>query len=195
MEELEQRVGASEAKSAQWVADMEQSITASENIELVTALTMDALKAKWAGWQACAKASEDSVCEATGELKTKLAALEAKCNQSMQREKETEARSSKFETIACAWSKFADYLSSKQLEDALGCTLEQCLQHVKTPMEKMTNLAILACISFRPTDTYSAIRKKLLLATHPDKRSCPQEEEVLYDKICKALFDLPTHDE
>jgi len=97
--------------------------------------------------------------------------------------KELEKRLAKAEAKAAAWDKHEDYLSTKQLEDAVN--------PLQNPMQKLSKMAALAGIHVRSSDTYKQLRKKVLFVTHSDKRVCNVDQEMLFEKICKAVNDLP----
>jgi len=84
---------------------------------------------------------------------------------------------------ANAWDEQTELATNKLLEDAL---------RTYNMREKMANLAKLAGINILSTDTYNEIRKKVLLRTHSDKHNEILAKEVLFEKICKTVNDMPS---
>jgi len=84
---------------------------------------------------------------------------------------------------ANAWDEQTELATNKLLEDAL---------RTYNMREKIANLARLAGINVLSTDTYNEIRKKVLLRTHSDKHNEILAKEVLFEKICKKVNDMPS---
>ena len=101
--------------------------------------------------------------------------------------KQLEERVKKTEAKAAAWDKHEDYLSTAQLKEAM--------KNLKTPMEKLIKMAEMAGICVRCTDTYKQLKRKVVLVTHPDKRKCDLDKDMLFEKICKTVNDLPSNDD
>jgi len=81
-----------------------------------------------------------------------------------------------------AWDELTDHATNKQIEDAI---------RTFNLRDKMANLAILAGICVQKADTYNELRRKVLLATHPDKHRETLTKEVLFEKICKTVNNMP----
>ena len=203
--DLEQRVRVSETRESELkakLADLEQRVGASD--------TIDELKAQVSELEQRVGVSETR----ESELKAKLADLEQRVGESDTID-ELRAQMTKLQqrlqlykdelTVwrdygneagpkANAWDKYVDFLSDSLLEDAIGFDIEY-INHIriKTPRQKMRNLARLVDIDVQPTDTYMQIRKKLLLETHPDKCKGTPEQALLYEKIIKKIGEMPTH--
>ena len=84
---------------------------------------------------------------------------------------------------ANAWDEQTERTTNRLIEEAL---------RTYNMKEKMANLARLAGINVLSTDTYNELRKKVLLRTHSDKHNEILAKEVLFEKICKKVNDMPS---
>ena len=97
-----------------------------------------------------------------------------------------EKRLKTLEDKASAWDMHEDYLSSKRLEDAITFNGVKLL-----PKSAMIKLALLVGIDVKTKQAYKELRKKVLLKVHPDKSSPKTDQMMLFEKICKAVNDMP----
>ena len=164
------------------VVDLEQHVRVSETRE-------SELKAKLADLEQRVGASDT-----IDELRAQVSELEQRLQFHINELTKWKVFAKEVAPKACAWDKYVDFLSDSLLENAIGFDVEYINQiRIKTPRQKMKNLARLVDINVQPTDTYMQIRKKLLLETHPDKCKGTHEQALLYEKIIKKIGEMPTH--
>jgi len=99
---------------------------------------------------------------------------------------EMEKRLKTLEGKASAWDKHEDYLSNKRLKDATTLNGKKLL-----PMPAMINLAKLVGVDVKTQHTYKELRKQVLLKVHPDKNRHEADQLMLFEKICKAVNNMP----
>jgi uncharacterized coiled-coil protein SlyX len=204
--ELEQRAVASEAK----VAELEQRAVASEAVVAELQRRVDAAEAKEREARAmineleqCLGATEATIDELgakvadvgagkTEELKAKVKELEAALVSKEENRQKWIEYGRKVGPKAEAWNRYAGFVYSRKIEDAIGFDYADFEKYfVKTPFEKMANLAKLVGVDVQSIKSYVEIRKKALLACHPDKRKCTPVQEMLFERVCKKLIELP----
>ena len=135
---------------------------------------------------AALQASETPTTDAA--LMAKVATLEEQVKEIDERCTRWVEYANSLKPKADAWDAHEDYWSTYRMIDVLGWPC-QCGR--KTFMQKMSGIASLIGITVQPTDTYSEIRKRVLLKSHPDKRRCTVDLIVLYEKVYLAATTLP----